>query len=303
MELLEKKPSVEIDFLNKYIFMPSYDPEASISGVKKIDPNLMDKFFENIDPFWHTENDQLQYFIYYSNGEYICQRKKLKYNFETKTNYWQTYNFKNVSQDKVLELYERIEAFIILNNDVKQFLALAEVQEISQEAVFFERRFLKKLAEKNAMLATSDWRILPDVVDSYPGEKDMWIKWRNILRNEVIKKPSEFEDSLEYLKYLYNLKFPIDPKLYRQMYPDGKDIDGNVVEYLSTPEQWVKYDVEASSDFITVNAIRALNYTRGFIESRVKVKKRILSILKKFDVEAVYPDYNMDRYEEEEGDE
>ena len=293
------RSNIEIDFLNKYIFVPSEDAVALTTTAKKIDPQLVDKFFETIDEFWHTENDQLQYFIYYNTGEYLCQRKKQKYDFETKTNYWQTYNFKNAPVEKVNELYDRIHAFSLLNKDVKQFLRFSEVTEIGQESIFYERRLLKKITEKNSMLATSDWRILPDVVDSYPGEKDMWINWRNTMRSEVIKRPEEFENGLEFLKYLYELKFPIDPKIYRNLYPDGKDSEGNEVGYLSTPDQWVTYDLEASSDFITANAIRALNYTKGFIESRIRVKKSILDILKEFDVEAVYHDYDMERYEEE----
>ena len=299
MEQQTLKPSIEIDFLNKYIFTPSDDLTSSVASVKTIDDNLLQKFFENIDPFWHTENDQLQYFIHYNNGEYFCQRKKLKYDFNTKTNYWQTYNLKNVPEDKINELIDRIQAFVILNADVKKFLAINEVKEIGQESVFYERRLIKKIAEKNAMLSASDWRVLPDVVDTYPGEKDMWMKWRNTLRKETIRRPEEFENGLEFLKYLYDLKFPVDPKLYFQLYPGGKDQEGNEVEYLSTPEQWVKYDVEASTDFITSNAIRALNYTKGYIESRVRVKKNILKILKEFDVNAVYPEYNIDKFEEE----
>lgn len=299
MEQQILRPNIEVDFLNKYIFIPDAVTEFSTSNVKTIDSKLLEKFFENVDSFWHSENDQLQYFLYYNTGQYICQRKKLKYDFQTKTNYWQTYNFKNVSQDKVDELYDQLQALVILNSDVKQFLAISEVKEIGQEAIFFERRLIKKLSEKNAMLGSSDWRILPDVVDTYPGEKDMWIRWRSVLRSEVIKKPQEFEDKLEYLKYLFNVKYPIDPKLYRQTYPEGKNADGNDVEYLSTEDQWVKYDTEASSDFITVNAIRALNYSKGVIDSRVRVKKHILNILKNFGVEAIYPDYDMNRYEEE----
>ena len=293
------RSNIEIDFLNNYIFVPNEDEVALVTSAKKIDPKLVDKFFETIDEFWHTENDQLQYFIYYNTGEYLCQRKKLKYDFETKTNYWQTYNFKNAPTEKVDELYDRVQAFSLLNKDVKQFLRFSEVSEVGQESIFYERRLLKKITEKNTMLATSDWRILPDVVDSYPGEKDMWIKWRNTMRSEVIKRPEEFENRLEFLKYLYELKFPVDPKIYRNLYPGGKDSEGNVVEYLSTPDQWVTYDLEASSDFITANAIRALNYTKGFIESRIRVKKSILAILKEFDVEAIYPEYDMERYEEE----
>jgi hypothetical protein len=300
MEEQVLRSNIEIDFINKYIFVPSDDPAASMASAKHIDDKLLEKFFETIDPFWHSENDQLQYFVYFNDGEYMCQRKKLKYDFVNKINYWQTYNFKNVPEEKVIELYQRVEAFSILNSDVRQYRTIKEVQEVGQESVFYERRYIKKIAEKNAMLAVSDWRVLPDVVDTYPGEKDMWIHWRSTLRNEVIKRPAEFETGLEFLKYLYELTFPIDPKLYLQLYPDGKDIDGNDVEYLATPDQWVKYDVEASSDFITVNAIKVLNFSKNFIESRIKVKKQILDILKEFDVEAVYPEYDMNRYEEEE---
>jgi|LakMenE01Jun11ns_1017448.scaffolds.fasta_scaffold9953652_2 hypothetical protein len=299
MEQQMLKPNIEIDFLNKYIFTPSDDLTSSVASVKTIDENLLVKFFDNIDPFWHTENDQLQYFIQYNNGEYFCQRRKLKYDFATKTSYWQTYNLKNIPADKINQLVERIEAFVILNADVKKFLAINEVKEVGQESLFYERRLLKKLAEKNSMLSASDWRVLPDVVDTYPGEKDMWMKWRNTLRQEVIQRPENFENPLEFLKYLYDLKYPVDPKLYFKMYPEGKDEEGNEVEYLSTPEQWVRYDVEASTDFITANAVRVLNYTKGYIEARIRVKKNILNVLKEFDVSDIYPEYDIDKFEEE----
>jgi len=293
------KSSIEIDFLNKFIVIPTTNFGASATTAKSIDPNLLEKFYETIDPFWHTESDQLQYFIYYNNGTYFCQRKKLKYDFNNNINYWQTYNFKNVPAEKVDELYVKIQAFAILNADVKKFNAISQIEEIGQESIFYERRLLKKIADKNAMLSASDWRVLPDIEDSYPGEKDMWIKWRSTLRSETIRNHHEFDNKLEFLKYLYQLKFPIDPKLYLQLYPDRKDIDGNDVEYLSTPDQWVTYDSEASSDFITANAIRMLNYSKGHAEAKIRVKKAILAAIKGFDVESVYPDYDIERYEEE----
>lgn len=293
------KSSIEIDFLNKFIVMPNTSFGASAATAKSIDPNLLEKFFENIDSFWHTENDRLQYFIYYNNGTYFCQRKKLKYDFNNKINYWQTYSFKNIPAERIDELYVKIQAFALVNSDVKRFNALSEIEEIGQESIFYERRLLKKIADKNAMLSVSDWRVLPDIEDSYPGEKDMWFKWRSTLRSETIKSHTEFDNKLEFLKYLYEIKFPIDPKLYLQLYPDRKDIDGNDVEYLSTPDQWVKYDSEASSDFITANAIRILNYSKGHAEAKIRVKKAILAAIKEFDVESIYPDYDMGRYEEE----
>jgi hypothetical protein len=288
------KSSIEVDFLNKYISSPQPVWGETKNTVKNIDPNLLEKFFDNIDPFWHTDNDQLQYFIYYNNGTYFAQRRKLKYDFANKINYWQTYNFKDVPTEKVEDLYLRIQAFNIINTDVKRFNALSEVEELGQESVFFERRYTKKIADKNAMLSVSDWRVLPDVVDSYPGEKDMWIKWRTALRSEMIKPQSEFENKLEFLKYLYEIRFPIDPKLYRSLYPDGSD-----VEYLSTPDQWVRYDTDASTDFISANVIRVLNYTKSHREGKIRIKKALLAVVKEFDIASVYPDYDMERYEED----
>ena len=298
MEDTANKP-ISLDLLNKVISYPSTDDLTVKATARKISPDLIQKFLQSLDPFWHTENDQLQYFTYYGGDKYFCQRKKLAYDFKTKTNYWKTYNFNNISAEKINELCDYIKALDIVDGDVNRFLSVQEVTEIDQDAIFYERRLYKKIAEKNSMLSSSDWRVLPDVVDTYPGEKDMWIKWRNILRNQTIREPNENETGLEYLKYIYDIKYPIDPKIYRELYPDGKDLEGNDVEYLSTQDQWVKYDMEASADFITINAVRALEHSKAYVDAKIKVKKTILDIIKAFHVDELYSNYDTDRFEEE----
>jgi hypothetical protein len=291
------RPNITIDFINKHI-MELPNEEVSIARhVKKLDDALLGKFFEATDSFWHTENDQLQYFSYRGNGTYLCQRRKLKYDFVNKVNYWHTYNFLDAPVEKVYELCDKIEALCFINDDLKKYNSLEQIAEISQEAIYYERKYLKKLAEKNALLSASDWRVLPDVVDSFPGEKEMWMKWRDTLRNELIKRPEQFDTALEYFKYIYNLKYPVDPKIFFQMYPEGKDEEENIVEYLATSDQWVKYESEASSDLITANAVRLLNYTDGFRESSLRVKKSIMDALKEFDLPTIYPEYDISRYE------
>jgi hypothetical protein len=214
----------EIDFINKYVIMRGLDArgfndESIDPTAKKIDPNLMDQFYTKIDPFWHSENDMLEVFIYFSNKTYLCQRRKLKYDFATKTSYWQSYNFNTAPQDKVDNILTQIEAFILINEEVVRYNKIKEVKEIEKESILYERRYFKRLHEKNMMISASDWRILPDIQDSYPGEKDMWVKWRKTMREEIIKQPSEFENPLDFLQYLYELKYPLISKSYLVEFP------------------------------------------------------------------------------------
>lgn len=285
----------EIDFINKYVIMRGLDArgfnDESIDPiVKKIDPNLMDQFYTKIDPFWHSENDVLQIFIYFSNKTYLCQRRKLKYDFATKTSYWQSYNFNIAPQDKVDNILTQIEAFILINEEVVRYNRIKEVKELEKESVLYERRYFKRLHEKNMMISASDWRILPDIQDSYPGEKDMWIKWRKIMREEIIKQPSNFENPLDFLQYLYELKYPIDPKIYWGKYPNGE------VEYLETEDQWTDYDGEAASDFIAERLPNVINFSKQYLAIERKVSKKIKEFIETFGITDVYEDFNVDKF-------
>jgi len=285
----------EIDFINKYVIMRGLDArgfndQTIDPTAKKIDPNLMDQFYTKIDPFWHSENDVLEIFIYFSNKTYLCQRRKLKYDFATKTSYWQSYNFNNAPQDKVDNILTQIEAFILINEEVVRYNRIKEVKELEKESVLYERRYFKRLHEKNMMISASDWRILPDIQDSYPGEKDMWIKWRKIMREEIIKQPSNFENPLDFLQYLYELKYPIDPKIYWGKYPNGE------VEYLETEDQWTDYDGEAASDFIAERLPNVINFSKQYLAIERKVSKKIKEFIETFGITDVYEDFNVDKF-------
>jgi len=140
------------------------------------------------------------------------------------------------------------------------------------------------------MISASDWRILPDIADSYPGEKDMWIKWRKTMREEIIKQPSEFENPLDFLQYLYELKYPIDPKIYWGKYPNGE------VEYLETEDQWTDYDGEAASDFIAERLPNILNFSKQYLAVERKVSKKIKEFIETFGITDVYEDFNVDKF-------
>jgi len=78
-------------------------------------------------------------------------------------------------KNKIIQLIELATVF-------KELKIESKLAKIDEEVLFFEKTYAKRLSERNQMLKVSDWRILPDVIDSYPGEKDMWILWRQKLR-------------------------------------------------------------------------------------------------------------------------
>ena len=285
----------EVDFINKYVVMRAIgtqglpDKSAEVSA-KKIDEKLMDQFYTKVDPFWHSENDLLEIFILFNDGHYLCQRKKLKYDFATKSNYWQSYNFNVAPEDKVQLIKSQIEAFLVINEEVVRYNILKNVEEIGQESIFFERRYFKRIHEKNMMISACDWRVLPDIEDSYPGEKDMWIKWRKIMREEIVKSPTEFENPLDFLQYLYEIKYPIDPKIYRVKYPNGE------VEYLKTDDQWSSYDGDVASDFVTQRLPNILNFSKQYLAVQRKINSKLMEFIETFGITDVYEDFNMDKF-------
>ena len=65
---------------------------------------------------------------------------------------------------------------------VNQFQINDKITSISR-ACFLGFYSNKRITEKQNILNATDWRVLPDVADNYPGEKDAWIKWRAKVRD------------------------------------------------------------------------------------------------------------------------
>jgi hypothetical protein len=293
MEIITKREVIELDLINKYIlFFNDVDDNTILPSPQKInvDDEIIDKFLASAGSFWHTDKDKLEVFIYFNTGEYLCQRNKFKYNFETKANYWETYNFKGASKEQCDHLVNAIVALRIIIREIKSLEIIQKVEKIEEQNLFFRKRYMKKKNERNLMLASSDWRVLPDVEESFEGEKDMWIKWRKNLRENTVKSPDEFSSNLEFATYIYNVKFPIDPIIYKRNYPN------NEVGYLETEDQWVKYDAEASVDFINNRLVNFINYNKDYVNQYQEVKQEIYDIIKAMEVHENNPDFNITKF-------
>ena len=298
-----REPVITVDFQNNFIIAHKTNRKGLI------DSELKEKFIPTIDSFWHTDKDKLDFFSVDENGIYFCQRRKLQHDFSTNTSYWKVYSFSGGSTEQALQLLNHMLAFLGVVREVKEIKIDKKIKEIDQNIIFFEERYLKKKREKNEMLALSDWRVLPDVVDSYPGEKDMWIKWREYIRSFLLKSPSDFSSEpnpgLAFFKWTHEIKYPMDPKNYRKLYPDGMLEDGvtPAPEFMdkNDPLQWVSTDSESSTDFIQSRDLSIYNLSTKFNPEIKKIKKNVLDLMKMMEVDTLV-DFDWEKYYTEESE-
>lgn len=310
---------VEIDFVNNYIVDSGSVNQYTLDLRKKttysipfkpkkrkIDPALKDNFLGTLDPFWHSDKDSLVLFQYFSDGTYFCQRKKQKVDFATESTYWNDYTFKGASEAQAVALYEKLNVFREVVKEVKKLQVAKKVKEIDQEVIFYEQRYYKLRRQRESLLTVSDWRVLPDIADSYEGEKDEWIRWRAHIRDMVLIKPDNpmFLDEdgnisgLKFFKYAADYRFPIDPKMYRELYTDGLNESGEPAPPFmdeTDSDQWVKQEAEASSDFFRSNEQNMYNLAGRAIPARRKIRQNMLDLMQEIAVDDVI-DINWDTY-------
>jgi hypothetical protein len=289
-EIIERTAIMEVDFQNDFVIMTTRSTVLS-DGRRTIpryglNPDYKERFLnEVVGDFWHNENDQLQAIIFYNDKTCFCQRKKLKYSFESNANYWSSYSFTGYTEEQVVELQSKIATLVETTLFSNRLSVVPKLEKIEKEFMFFDQYYAKRLRERNVLLGNTDWRVLPDVVDSYPGEKDLWIRWRQEVRSLVLREPTDYATPLEFFKSIRQLKWPVDPKFYREQYPDGLDAEGNSVGYLETPDQWVERDTDASNDLLSSRLVNISELRQKYIDSNRVVTTKVKEMMKLLRVE------------------
>ena len=96
---------------------------------------------------------------------------------------------------------------------------------------------------------------------------------------------------LKYFRYTYNFRFPVDPKIYYRIYPDGKLTDGvtDAPAFMdeNDADQWVRQEVEASHDFFRINETNMFNLAGRGVPVRRKLKENVLSHMKDLSVDDI----------------
>lgn len=295
-----RKPLLQLDLINNTILQAPNsattlsDFNTASLQTQEFEEELKTKFLEMIGSFWHTEEDTLDFFSFYNDGTYMAQRKRQKYDFKSESLYWQEYQFKSSSQEQATQVYNTALALFAVAAKRKTDVALKNTEALDKEINFFESKWIKRTREKQLMLSASDWRVLPDVDDSYEGEKAMWIAWRAKIRSIAVPTPEQYGDKLEFAQTLYNQVYPIDPKNYRKLY-DGVE---NPPAFMDPDDsdQWTNYDDDASSDFLDSRMVNRLMYAKQRASGSKRVKQEVLDIIKLMQVESIYPDFDSSQF-------
>lgn len=311
--LQERTILLEIDLINDFIL--EIPPGSNLNSYNelgkkkiKITESLKEKFLDlSVDNFWHSDKDKLEFFQYFSDGTYFCQRSKKIHDFQNESTYFKSYQFTGASKEQARELYTKFVDLHSVSLEVKNLTVEQKVAEVDKEIVYWEQRWYKLKRQRGEMLISSDWRVLPDVAEKYPGERDRWVAWRSWIRNYTIPSPSDpiFNDDngnssgLKYFKYTYEHKFPIDPSNYRRLYPNDMLDDGVTPAPAFMDEndanQWVKHDVEASTDFFQSREQNMFNLAKRGVAPAKKVNQSLIDMMKILKVDEEIP-VNWDRY-------
>ncbi len=294
-EIQLRSAIIEFDCLNNQLryledLYVSPNGERTIVPTFKIDEQLKDRFLENyLDSFWHSEKDQLEHIVFYSDGSAQCQKRKLRYDFNTESQYWESYAFTDMSAEQIQNLCMTFKNLLNTQTIVKEFNIENRIKKVDENLLFFDQTLGKRIGERDQLLSVTDWRVLPDVEDSYVGEKDMWKKYRAEIRKLVVKDPTEYATPLDFFRAIKTMKWPVDPKIFFTKYPDGKDSDGLDVEYLKEGDdtQWVERETESSRDLMDSKLNNIGELRQRYVNSRRIVKQRVQDIMKLMRVEEI----------------
>ncbi len=275
----EKKPILEYDAINRIILIRTKTSEGEYTyNSAFLSIPLNKSLLKNISDEWSNDNDRIVLFAIYEDGEYFLYKEKLKFDFATKETKWIRYEYKDLSVAQAKELFEIIKAAVYAQQLDKQIEKSNNILELANKDYYLKQKSLQREEERDKLLRESDWTILEDAPQTFEGEKELWIVWRNKLR-DIVKTPENFEDALDYLIYDEEFKWPIDPLIYHNNYPDHN------VEYLSTEDQFVKSHFASynSPETILGESIRlAALRAKELQENGVSVDTQLYKLIEKY---------------------
>jgi hypothetical protein len=242
----EKKTILEYDAKNRLILLRIKDETGNYAYNSVVISSVINEnILKNIPDEWSNDNDRIILFAIYENGEYIIEKEKLKYDFSTKNTRWIQYTSDFLTIEQAKELYNILNAAITIDTEVKNYSATKEYLELSKTAYYLSEFNKKNDDFIEELLRGTDHKVLPDAPELFENEKEMWITWRNKLR-DLDKIRDDFETDLDYIIWIEEMKWPIRPDQYYSKYSNLEE------EYLSTPDQFVNnpqfLNLKSSSD-------------------------------------------------------
>jgi hypothetical protein len=276
----EDNPTLlEYDAKNRLILVRMINPdkthEYNVIHLSEIVNNNLLKYLPDK---WTNENDRILVFAIRANGEYMLEKEKLKYNFETKETHWIQYQYKNLSLEDAKEIFESLKAVVFIQNTKNQNDQNSELLELARTEFYLDAMYLRKKATADSWLRQTDWRVIPDAPQTFEGEMELWKQWREYLRT-CVKKPSDFDTDFDYLVYNSDFKWPINPETYHTRYPEHN------VDYLSTDDQFSFSDVsitEERLDYMTEQMNLAVKKAKLEQEQGTSISRQMYKIIERY---------------------
>jgi len=283
---LQRQVSMEINFQEKL----AARSDMCTRFTEEVWENII---LKAIPSNWHDSGkDEIEFLVFYNDNTYFCQKKRNRYDFETKSSYWASYVFKEGSNEQARELYELFESVGRVQKQAKRSAWVEDVKKLWDRSFYYQAKYVKKISEIQKLLLYSDWRILPDAPEKMENEKEMWIKWRDELR-KLMKPLDDFETPYKAFEYASKIKIPLDPRIYLKEYPNQE------VEYLSTEDQYVKQEFMASNDWVASRILDISDYAEKYIPEEVVVTEKIKKLLSELKFEKYFPYFDFEKYVKE----
>ena len=160
MAVATRRAMLEVDFINeiaiyhdKQFLLPA--PSTNTKVVRHEVPKytfkvgMKEKFLTEVaGAYWHDPGkDELETVIFYTDNTCFAQRRKLKYSFESKSNYYESYQFTAPGQDEILELRNNIVMFLDTLKWIEDVETIQMTNKVDDELLFFDQTYGKKLRQ------------------------------------------------------------------------------------------------------------------------------------------------------------
>ena len=289
----EKKSTIlEYDSKSRMVLARVFNKEDEVKyNSIYLSEKLNNNILTNIPSELSDDKDRIVVFGIYDDGSYTMFKEKMKYDFATKQAKWVKYEETNVTNEEAKQIFEVLKSAVFVQQTVETEARNNAILEILTKQEYIDDLYNKTIIKRDDLLRTSDYRVLPDYPEIFPGEKNLWIKWRDELRN-CVKSSEEFDNELDYLIYAQEFKWPIDPLVYYSKYSN------NEVEYLSTEDQYDVMPERVSTgvqDIIRKNSIAVINQQKLRNEQGIPVNKQIYDIIQKYNLSQDLLDFDLSK--------
>lgn len=242
-----------------------------------------EKVLPKLNPQWHIAGkDEIEYFIYYTDGSYICQKRRLRTDSENNSQYWKTYWYEDATPAQSKEVYELFSALFTLTKEERRTNWVKESKKLFDYQFYYEAKWRKMRMQIDEMLLYSDWRMLADYEEEFEGELELWKTWRRRLR-ALLPDLDTFESNYKAFEHVSKTKYPIDPNMYVKKYPNRD------VEYLSTDDQFDKLDFNVSTDFVSKNIMNISDFVNNYNQEDIVVTQKAYELINELELFNYFP--------------